>query len=259
MKTIYYAITAAFSTFSIIPTPRINWERYSLRGILCALPLVGVVIGGLCYLYFMLADYLKLPEILSYCMLTILPVLISGGIHIDGFCDTVDALSSHADREKKRAILKDPHAGAFAIIGVCCLFLAYFGLCSAVSFTRKGMVLLGITHVIARAVGAFASVSIRSSKQEGMLAAFKDASSWASIVISVLWVLGCLAVCAYLSWIVCAVFAVTIICAYFFTTFIALHEFGGMSGDIAGYCITLSELFLLLGLVIAERIELCVW
>lgn len=257
MKTIYYAICAAFSTFSIIPTPQIKWEKYSLRGILCALPLVGVVIGGLCYLYFMLADYLKLPEILSYAVLAILPVLISGGIHIDGFCDTVDALASHADMEKKRAILKDPHAGAFAIIGVCCLFLAYFGLCSAVSFSRKGMVLLGITHVIARAVGAFASVSIRSSKQEGMLAAFKGASSWVSIVISVLWVTACLALCAYLSWIACAVFALTTISVYFGTTYVALHEFGGMSGDIAGFSITLSEVLLLLGLVIAERIELC--
>jgi cobalamin synthase len=32
------------------------------------------------------------------------------------------------------------------------------------------------------------------------------------------------------------------------------REFGGMSGDLAGYCITITAIVLLLGLVLAERI-----
>ena len=58
--------------------------------------------------------------------MTALPVLVSGGIHTDGFIDTVDALSSYGDKEKKLEILKDPHTGAFAIIGAIMYYLLFF-------------------------------------------------------------------------------------------------------------------------------------
>ena len=49
-------------------------------------------------------------------------LLVTGGIHLDGFMDTTDARSSYGDREKKLAILKDSHVGAFAVIG-CSFYL----------------------------------------------------------------------------------------------------------------------------------------
>ena len=30
-----------------------------------------------------------------------IPVAVTGGIHLDGFADTIDAVSSYKDREKK--------------------------------------------------------------------------------------------------------------------------------------------------------------
>ena len=36
---------------------------------------------------------------------------------MDGYLDVTDARHSYGEREKKLAILKDPHTGAFAIIG----------------------------------------------------------------------------------------------------------------------------------------------
>ena len=104
MRTLWHAVVSAFSTFSVLPTPRIEWRADSLRGILCALPLVGVVIGGFGCLYFWLSGLLGLPTVLNAAVLTVLPIAISGGIHMDGFADTVDALSSHAEPEKKRGL-----------------------------------------------------------------------------------------------------------------------------------------------------------
>ena len=51
-------------------------------------------------------------------VLLLIPVLVSGGIHLDGLLDTSDALNSYQPREKKLEILKDSNAGAFAIIAV---------------------------------------------------------------------------------------------------------------------------------------------
>ena len=41
---------------------------------------------------------------------------VTGGFHIDGFMDTMDAFHSYKPREEKLAILKDSHIGAFAVI-----------------------------------------------------------------------------------------------------------------------------------------------
>ena len=43
----------------------------------------------------------------GFCLI---PVWVTGGIHLDGYADTCDALSSYGDREKKLEILKDPTA-----------------------------------------------------------------------------------------------------------------------------------------------------
>ena len=253
MKTLWTAIVAAFSTFSVFPTPRIAWDRYSLRGVLCALPLVGVVIGGLGCLYFWLSNLLQLPAILSAVILTVLPVAISGGIHMDGFADTVDALASHADAEKKRAILKDPHAGAFAILGVGCYLLLYFGLSAALPLSWKTVGLFGITHVLARAVGALAGAALEPYNKEGMLKTFHDASSHASIAVLIGWIVLALAGAALLDPLSAGLMLLAGVGVFFHVKRTAQKQFGGMSGDLAGYGISLCSIAMLLALVLSER------
>ena len=58
-------------------------------------------------------------------VLVLVPVIVTGGIHVDGLLDTSDALSSWRDREKRLEILKDSHAGAFAVITACVYFYGY--------------------------------------------------------------------------------------------------------------------------------------
>ena len=257
MRTLWHAVVSAFSTFSVIPTPRIEWRADSLSGILGALPLVGVVIGGLGCLYLWVAQLLKLPAVLSAVVLTVLPVAVSGGIHMDGFADTVDALSSHAEPEKKRAILKDPHAGAFAVIGVCCYLLLYFGLCAALPLDWKTVGLLGITHVLARAVGALAGAVLKSA-HEGMLKTFHDAAARANVAALAVWVALSLGGAAVLSPLTAALFAAFGAAVFFGVRHTAYRQFGGMSGDLAGYAISLCSFVLTAAVVIAERIS-AVW
>ena len=252
MKTLWTAIVAAFSTFSVFPTPRIAWDRYSLRGVLCALPLVGVVIGGLGCLYFWLSNLLQLPAILSAVILTVLPVAISGGIHMDGFADTVDALASHADAEKKRAILKDPHAGAFAILGVGCYLLSYFGLCAALPLDWKTVGLLCITHVLSRAVGALLSL-LPSGSETGMQRAFRDSASKGSVWILITWTVLALGGAAVLSPLAAGGMLLAGAAVFLWVRHTANKQFGGMSGDLAGAGVTLSAIAMLLMLVLMER------
>ena len=54
-------------------------------------------------------------------------VLITGGIHLDGFCDTADALYSRRPQEEKLRILKDPNCGPFAVFSVVLALLVSLG------------------------------------------------------------------------------------------------------------------------------------
>ena len=50
MRGILETVAVAFSMFSALPMPQISWEKRNMRYALCAFPLVGGVIGGLCWL-----------------------------------------------------------------------------------------------------------------------------------------------------------------------------------------------------------------
>ncbi len=87
-----------FDVFKI-PMPRVEWnEKYEIRNVL--FPLVGAVIGGLMLLVRFLCGRFGFNTSVYAVVMTALPVLVSGGIHTDGFIDTADALSSYGDKEK---------------------------------------------------------------------------------------------------------------------------------------------------------------
>ena len=105
-------MAVAFAMFSALPVPQFTWNSKNMRYALCAFPLIGGVIGAL----WSLCGALPLPDMIRAGGFCLIPVLVTGGIHLDGYADTSDALSSYGDREKKLEILKDPHCGAFAVI-----------------------------------------------------------------------------------------------------------------------------------------------
>ena len=106
MKKLWNSFKIAFAMYSKIPMPQSEWTEENMSYAMCFFPWVGAVTGGISYLVVLFADLLKEREI-SFgslffpAVLTVLPVLISGGIHMDGFLDTQDALSSWQSEEKR--------------------------------------------------------------------------------------------------------------------------------------------------------------
>ena len=131
---IFNSLIIAIAMYSKIPMPQAEWNEKNMRYAMCFFPVVGVVIGAAEFAAgYALLHWLHCKPLLFSVAMTLIPVLITGGIHLDGFADTVDAMSSYAERERRLEILKDPHTGAFAIIGLCCYFLANVGIWSEIS------------------------------------------------------------------------------------------------------------------------------
>ena len=151
---LFETIAVAFAMFSALPVPQPEWNRRNMRYALCAFPLIGVVIGGLWWGWSALCGALHLPDLLRAAGLCLLPAAVTGGIHLDGYADTCDALASHGSPEKRQEILKDPRCGAFAIICLCLYFIGDLALCGAVRLDRQALVCMGLAFVLSRVVGA---------------------------------------------------------------------------------------------------------
>ena len=110
------SLAVALSMYSKIPVPTVDWNEKNMKHAMCFFPVVGVVTGALEYAagYVLLTDT-ECGSFFFAAVMTLIPILVTGGIHMDGFADTMDAISSYGDREKKLAVLKDPHTGAIAV------------------------------------------------------------------------------------------------------------------------------------------------
>ena len=125
--------------FSKIPMPRADWTKENMKYMFCFFPFIGTVIGGLT----MLVAYLGLrfgyqPGFVT-AVLVLVPVFVTGGIHVDGLLDTSDALSSWQERSRRLEILKDSHAGAFAVITAAVYFIAWYGAYSQLFNSAENM------------------------------------------------------------------------------------------------------------------------
>lgn len=154
--TLLETAAVAFAMFSAVPVPQPVWNEKNMRYALCAFPLVGVVCGLAWWGWAALAARLSFPLLLRAAGLCLAPVLVTGGIHLDGYADTCDALASCAAPEKKQEILKDPRCGAFAVIRLCTYFTAYLGLCAAVDCTPRAVLCMGLGFVLERALSGYA-------------------------------------------------------------------------------------------------------
>ena len=165
-------IAVAFAMFSALPVPQFAWNQKNMRYAMCAFPLIGVVIGGL----WCLCGALPLPMPAKAAGFCLIPVWVTGGIHLDGYADTCDALSSYGDREKKLEILKDPHCGAFAVIRLCSYFAAYLALCACVDFTPRVGLCWTLALVLERALSGLAVASFPMAKNTGLAHTFATAA-----------------------------------------------------------------------------------
>ena len=246
---IFRSVALAFSLFSRLPAPKVKWEAESMRYALAALPLVGLVIGAALGGWAWVCGALALGKPLFAAGMTLLPLLVSGGIHMDGFCDTVDALSSHAAPERKREILKDPHAGAFAVVGAAAYLLAAFAFYTELPQTPRAILLACLIPACSRAAGALLSF-FSVSDGTGLLHALRGAAAKrTAIIVLSAWCALLIAGLAVVSPVVGGGMALMATVCALLTLRMANRQFGGMSGDIAGFCIQVCELVLLGGLI----------
>ncbi len=246
-------ILVAFAMFSALPVPQPVWNEKNMRFALCAFPLVGIFCVGGWWAWRELCVFFNLPDMLRGAGLCLLPVLLTGGIHLDGYADTCDALASCASPEKKQEILKDPRCGAFAVIRVCSYFIAYLALSTALDPTRQAVWCMGLAFLFERALSGLAVTKFPLAKNTGLahtfaVAADKAAAGRALLAVSILTGAGLLAVGGVTG----AAMLAAGLGVFMRYRSVADRQFGGISGDLAGWFLQKAELWMLAALVTCQ-------
>lgn len=234
-------IIIAFALYSKIPMPRVEWNEVNIKYAIGFFPLVGVAVGGLFYVNFLLLEGLGASDTLQAAWLAVLPILVTGGIHMDGFLDVIDAKHCYGSREKRLEILKDPHVGAFAVIYALVYVILMMGIYSGLS--RKLAAVTAAGFICSRGFSGLGAVSLPNARKEGMLRSitkdagkkrviFMNLAGIAAGAVLAIWIqplAGCVALMA----------GGGVFCYY---RYMACKEFGGVTGDLAGYFLQLFEL-----------------
>ncbi|WP_101842810.1 adenosylcobinamide-GDP ribazoletransferase [Halobacillus sp. Marseille-P3879] len=226
----------ALQFFSVIPIhQQIEPSPSRVRAALVWLPMIGVGFGAVNLVLFDLLE--PVVSLFSLVMIAIIvPIVLSGGLHMDGLMDTGDAYFSYQEPEKRLNVMKDPRTGAFGVLTILTvLALRFVFMYEALrAETAAFWFLLGIP-ALAR-VGMVGLLGHAPSAKKNGLSAFFQKSylpsvTWWLVGISFFIILG-------ISFVTHIFTATAVGLAVFAVIWLmkewSIKAFGGITGDVCG-------------------------
>ena len=237
----------ALSFLTILPMTRLPLpEEKALARSMAFFPLVGLLIGLLMAIAYFLLSYLFSNSLVLWLTLGCL-VLLTRGLHLDGFADTIDGFAAGGPKENILEVMKDSRIGAFGVVGLILLigakYLALeqivgpsipYSLILMTVMGRNSMVWVCFRSPYARAGGGLAKPFVENLATREMII-----SSASALGIGLL-LRGLDGVMVFLG-----IGLFSLVFRLFF-----LKKLGGVTGDILGAANELSELLCLIFLII---------
>ena len=233
------AFFMAWMMFCYIPCPVTKWDDSKKQDMLVCFPIIGLMIGAIDLAVYALCGLFKI-EFLGSALMSFMPWMLCGFIHLDGFMDCADAVLSCRDQSRRLEILKDSHVGAFAVISVLILGLLSYAAWRQCIFTVPYVIIL-LMPVISRAVAGICVLGYKPLPSSSYKAIHDEGIKKSKIFILLVEFIAALAVGFIFSGIkgfallVCAV-------GSYLTVLDIKRKLGGMSGDISGCAVCTGEL-----------------
>jgi len=237
----------ALSFLTILPCgKRLPTEEKEMARSMAFFPLVGLVIGLLLAIGYYLFSFI-LPKSLTLWLTLGLLALLTRGLHLDGFADTIDGLACGGPREKILEVMRDSRIGAFGVISLILLIGAKYltldqistrsipySLMLMVVMGRNSMVLVCYRSPYARSGEGLAKPFAENLGVREMILSFASASGIVLLLMGLKGIVVFLAICLF--------------CLGY--RFFFIKKLGGVTGDILGAANELAELLCLILLII---------
>jgi len=241
-------LQVALGCLTILPFgPRDEVQESELGGSFLWFPLVGLLIGGVLVVAYVLTAQRVPPLVTGACVL-LTWIILTGAIHLDGFGDVCDGLYAGRTPAERLRIMKDPHIGAMAVVGLSALLLGKFALLSSLPRVammrallltpcvgRYAMVLIGTTLPYARSGPGTAAAFVRFAHPRALVAA-------TATILPVAWFA--------LEQLGVGLVVVSMITGLVFRS-VFRRTLGGVTGDALGAAGELTEVLMLFGVSLA--------
>ncbi|SEJ10629.1 cobalamin-5'-phosphate synthase [Propionispira arboris] len=218
-------------------------------------PLIGAVLGlilaAAAYVFFVLLPIFNiyLPAHLTASMLLILSVVLTGGLHCDGFMDTMDGIFSGRERERMLEIMKDSCVGSNAVMAFVLFMLTKWSLLLDMSGGQL-IVALFVMPIIARMAMVIGITLFPYARPEGMGKAFAVYANKKSLFYAAIFTFVFILPFGFSAIIsMVGVFIFAILFGRYCTKIL-----GGLTGDVYGALTELSELLVLCIFVLVVQI-----
>ncbi len=243
---------AALRFLTIIPFP--FWRNASqsdMKHTTGYFPVVGLIIGlVMAGLNMLLA--LFLPRAVVNGLLLIYLVVISGGLHIDGFIDTCDGMAGHKTVEERWRIMRDSRVGAFGVVGAFLLLLVKYATLNSIPENLITVTLV-VMPVVSRWAMVYAVCAYPYARPEGLGKAFKQEAGWSNFILATIIVLAVAIGLALLAQITYLAGLVILLMTWLMVVGMGSYlkrKFAGLTGDTYGAINEISEVWVLVLIVL---------
>ncbi len=145
-------------------------------------PLIGLLIGLILALVCWGLAYL-IPQSVVNALLIVLLVVLTGGMHIDGFIDSCDGIGGQKTAEERWRVMHDSRVGAVGVTGAVLVLLVKYAALNSLppAFIVPTLI---ITPVVSRWAMVYGLFAYPYARPTGMGKVFKEGTRWPGFLVA---------------------------------------------------------------------------
>lgn len=200
-------------------------------------PLIGLLVGTILYLEFLMFDGVNI--VTTVILLVISEIIISGGLHLDGFMDTMDGVMSGASGERMLTIMADSNVGAHSVSMLFVLILSKIAL--LVEVLPQEPIVIFLLPFVGRMSMLLSIIIFPYPKKSGIGIIYKEHLNTVYVILTIILSLSLIIFVSLYTFIATLL---SIISIFYFAKKIVV-KIGGLTGDVYGAIEEMSKVFFL--------------
>ncbi len=142
-------LLAAVGLFTVVPAPYAEIDRTTARRAVRALPWLGLVLGLVAALAAWLVG-LRSGPLLVAVVGVLVPVALTGAMHLDGLADTADGLGSRKPAAEALDVMRRSDIGPMGVVSILLALLVQVAAIASIDSKAVALVVIALQPLVGR-------------------------------------------------------------------------------------------------------------